>query len=316
MYTGELIALTVAVSWTACAMFAEVASKRMGSLPLNVIRMTLSLLMLAIVMQVFTGSPFPLYADKETWLWMSLSGLVGYVLGDFCLFNSYILIGSRFGQLLMTLSAPAAALFGWLLIGETMSWLALLGMAITITGISLSIFGKHQTEDADGGMTNMKLPAKGIFFGVCAGLGQGIGLVLSAKGLICYDRSLSANGITDSTILFLVPFASTAMRAITGLIGFSIWTALKGQMQQLRTAVTDHRTMLFALAATITGPFVGVSLSLMATQYTSTGIAQTIMATTPVLILLPSYLFFKQHITVREILGAVIAVVGVTLFFV
>lgn len=316
MYTGELISLTVAISWTACAMFAEVASKRMGSLPLNVIRMTMSLLFLAIVMWVATGSPYPLYADAETWTWMSLSGFVGYVLGDFCLFNSYILIGSRFGQLLMTLSAPAAALFGWMLIGETMSWLALLGMMITITGISVSIFGKHQTEGESGTTKNAKLPAKGIFFGICAGLGQGIGLVLSAKGLICYEHSLSNHGITDPTILFLIPFASTAMRAITGLVGFSIWTVLKGQVQQLRTSVTDCRAMLFALAATLTGPFIGVSLSLMATQYTSTGIAQTIMATTPVLILLPSYYFFHQRITVREIIGAFVAVIGVTLFFI
>lgn len=316
MYTGELISLTVAISWTACAMFAEVASKRMGSLPLNVIRMSMSLLMLIVVMWIATGRPYPLYADTETWIWMSLSGFVGYVLGDFCLFNSYILIGSRFGQLLMTLSAPAAALFGWIIIGETMSMLALLGMSITICGISLSIFGKHQAEDEHGSTKSIKLPAKGIFFGVCAGFGQGIGLVLSAKGLMCYEHSLEANGITDATILFLIPFASTAMRAVTGLIGFSIWTALKGQIQQLRTSVTDHRAMLYALAATITGPFVGVSLSLMATQYTSTGIAQTIMATTPVLILLPSYLFFKQHITLREISGAIIAVFGVTLFFV
>lgn len=313
MYTGELISLTVAVSWTACAMFAEVASKRMGSLPLNVIRMTMSLAMLMLLMLVTTGSVMPLYADAETWIWMSLSGFVGYVLGDFCLFNSYILIGSRFGQLLMTLSAPAAAVFGWLLIGETMSPLSILGMVITLLGISIAIFGKHYTADEEG--ATGKLSPKGIFFGICAGFGQGVGLVLSAKGLLCYGDSLKANGITDGTIIFLIPFASTAMRAITGLVGFSVWTVLKGQVQMLQDAVRDKRAMLFAVAATVTGPFIGVSLSLMATQYTSTGIAQTIMATTPVLILLPSYLFFHQRITLREILGAIVAVVGVTLFF-
>lgn len=313
MYTGELIALTVSVSWTACAMFAEVASKRLGALPLNVIRMTLSLLMLMAVMWISTGSPYPLYADTETWVWMSLSGFVGYVLGDFCLFNSYILIGSRFGQLLMTLSAPAAAIFGWVLIGETMSVHAILGMVITICGISLAIFGKHASAGTD---TKLSLPPKGILLGVLAGLGQGIGLVLSAKGLICYEESLNNHGITDATILFLIPFASTAMRAITGLVGFSVWTTVIGELPRLKQGIKDRRGMLFALAATITGPFVGVSLSLMATQYTSTGIAQTIMATTPVLILLPSYIFFHQRITLREILGAFIAVIGVTLFFV
>jgi drug/metabolite transporter (DMT)-like permease len=74
--------------------------------------------------------------------------------------------------------------------------------------------------------------------------------------------------------------------------------------------------MTFALIATLTGPFLGVSLSLMATLYTSTGIAQTIMAMTPIFILLPSWYFFKQKVTPLEILGAIISVGGVALFFV
>lgn len=137
MYTGELISLTVAVSWTVCAMFAEVASKRMGSLPFNMVRMLFSIAILSVVMWWWTGSPYPVGADADTWLWLSLSGLVGYVLGDFCLFNSYILIGSRYGQLLMTLAPPAAALFGFVLLGQQMSWLAIVGMLVTMAGIGM-----------------------------------------------------------------------------------------------------------------------------------------------------------------------------------
>lgn len=315
MYKGEIISLIVAVSWTSTAMFAEVASKRMGSLPLNVVRMALSLVMLAAVMFWTTGAPYPLYADSETWMWMSLSGFVGYVLGDFCLFNSYILISSRFGQLFMTLSAPAAAIAGWMLLGEQMSPIAIVGMMVTMLGIGMSILTRS-TGNSTGKKFNMKLSTKGVLFGIGAGLGQGVGLVLSAKGLTCYNSAIEAQGGASETIVGLIPFASTAMRAITGLVGFSIWTALKGQLTDLRHAVTDRKAMLYTLAATITGPFIGVSLSLMATLYTSTGIAQTIMATTPVLIILPSYVFFHQKVSAREIIGAVISVLGVTLFFV
>lgn len=311
MYTGELISLTVAVSWTVCALFAELASKRMGSLPLNVIRMTLSLVMLVVVMWVGTGVPYPLGADGDTWLWLSLSGFVGYVLGDFCLFNSYILIGSRYGQLLMTLAPPSAALFGWFLLGESMSLSAIMGMFITMLGISIAIFKK-----GDDDKNNTKISTKGVFYGVCAGIGQGVGLVLSAKGLVCYADAVEAQGLDADALMPYMPFASTAIRAVTGLIGFTVWTALSGNMPGLVSAVKDMRAMLFALGATITGPFVGVSLSLMATQYTSTGIAQTIMALTPIFILLPTYFIFHQRITFREVLGAVVAVGGVTLFFI
>lgn len=317
MYTGELISITVAISWTACAMFAEVASKSMGSLPFNVVRMVMSLVMLAGVMWWFTGVPYPAGADADTWLWLSLSGLVGYVLGDFCLFNSYILIGSRYGQLLMTLAPPFAALFGWLLMGQQMAPMALLGMCVTIFGIALAIWPSREQNDAN--RARVKLPVKGVLFGIGAGIGQGVGLVLSAKGLVHYEALIEAagtqfqHGATAATIL---PFASTAIRAVTGLIGFSIWTALIGQTAQLRQGIRSPRTMLFALLATLTGPFIGVSLSLMATLYTSVGVAQTIMAMTPVLIIWPTYIFFHQKIRLCEVIGAIISVCGVALFFV
>lgn len=314
MYKGELISVAVALSWTACAMFAEVASKRMGSLPFNVLRMALSLIMLMAVMWWYTGQPYPVAADADTWLWLSLSGFVGYVLGDFCLFNSYILIGSRYGQLLMTLAPPLAAFFGWMLLGQSMTWLAILGMCITITGIATAIYRPRQSD-----AKSSSLPLRGVLYGIGASIGQGVGLVLSAKGLMHYEQTAEAMGLSfahGGSAATVLPFASTAIRAITGLVGFTLWTTLARQTQGIRQGIRSGRTMLAALGATITGPFIGVSLSLMATLYTSIGIAQTIMAMTPVLIILPTYLFFHQPIHWREVLGAIISVCGVALFFV
>ena len=119
-YIGETIALFVAVSWTVTALFAEVGSKRMGSLPLNIVRMTMSLTLLALTLWLTTGQAWPRYADGATWMWLLVSGVVGYVIGDYCLMQGYIYIGSRIGQLFMTLSAPTAAVAGWLMLGERM----------------------------------------------------------------------------------------------------------------------------------------------------------------------------------------------------
>ena len=57
MFIGELISLGVAVSWTATALFAEVGSKRMGSLPFNTIRMAMSLLFLCVTLWLVMGVP-------------------------------------------------------------------------------------------------------------------------------------------------------------------------------------------------------------------------------------------------------------------
>ena len=307
-YLGEVISLVVACSWTVTALFAEIGSKRLGSLQMNVIRMLLSLLMLGATLWWFTGSPFPLYADGKAWFWLSLSGFVGYLLGDYCLFNSYIWIGSRFGQLFMTLAPPTAALAGWIMLGETLSWNALLGMMVTLTGIGISVLNKGTTNKL-----SLKLPLKGVLFGIGAGVGQGIGLVLSKVGMTCYEVSIPAS---EEVVSDLMPFASTFIRAVTGAVGFLCVMGFQKQFHTLVTSARDRKGMNAALWATITGPFIGVSLSLMAVQYTEAGIASTLMALTPVFIIWPAHLLFNQKVAFKEVIGACISVIGVSLFFI
>ncbi|MBP3679711.1 MAG: DMT family transporter, partial [Bacteroidaceae bacterium] len=254
------------------------------------------------------GSPYPLYADGKAWFWLSMSGFVGYLLGDYCLFNSYIWIGSRFGQLFMTLAPPTAAIAGWLMLGETLSWNALLGMLVTLTGIGISVLNKGTSHKL-----SLKLPLKGVLFGIGAGVGQGVGLVLSKVGMNHYEMSIPSD---ETMVADLLPFASTFIRAVTGAVGFLLVMGIQKQFHTLATSVHDRKGMNVAFWATITGPFIGVSLSLMAVQYTEAGVASTLMALTPVFIIWPSYFFFKQHVTFKEIVGACISVVGVSLFFI
>lgn len=326
MFLGELISLFVAISWTATALFAEVGSKRMGSLPFNTIRMTMSLMFLVVTLWLVMGVPYPRYADGGTWTWLLLSGVVGYVIGDYCLMQGYIHIGSRFGQLFMTLSAPTAALTGLLFIGEHLRPTAILGMVITLSGIALSILSKNDDSQKHG--IKFKLPAKGIFYAAMAGICQGFGLVLSKVGLKHYDAALTALDISQDTVfdgaVFQLPvsvsisFAATTIRAYIGLVGFFMALVIfnKDGLEQLRHAVSDKKAMWCVLASTIFGPFIGVSASLLATQFTSAGIAQTLFALTPILIIAPAAILFHQKVTVREVIGAIVSVGGVCLFFV
>ncbi len=310
MFLGESIALVVAVSWTATALFAEIASKRIGALELNVWRMALSLVLLSITLWVATGTPYPSYTDSTVWDWLLASGFVGYVLGDYCLFNSYLLIGSRFGQLFMTLASPFAALAAWVLLGERLSWNALLGMCICITGIGMSVLSKPEGGSKK---MNLKLPVRGVLLGIGAGAGQGVGLVLSKVGMTHYQELTPA---MDHGAWIMIPFAATMMRACAGLVCFSLSAFLTGKARHLVTCLSDLKGVGAGLGAVTFGPFIGVSLSLMAAQMAPAGVAQTIMSLTPIFILWPSKWIFGTRITPMEVLGAVIAVAGVALFFI
>ena len=307
-YLGEIIALVVSLSWTVTALFADKASHRLGSMSANVIRLVLATFFLTLILWLGIGRPYPLYADGKTWAWLAASAFVGYLFGDWCLFNCYLSIGARFGQLFMTLAPPMAAIAGWALLGETLTWKSILAMAVTLLGIAISILSKEA-----GKQVHLTLPLKGVLLGLGAGFGQGVGLVLSKVGMEHYAQLIPLDA--PSRMGTLLPFASTMIRALIGATGFLILMLLQKKTKELKAASHDRKGLGYALVMTIFGPVVGVSLSLMAVRYTSAGIASTLMALTPVFILLPYALIYHQRIKARELLGVAVSMTGVALFF-
>lgn len=301
-YLGEFISIGVAFSWTATALLSEFGSKRLGNLTLNVLRMALALLFSVVLFWFAVGTPLPPIGSIEACGWMLLSGIVGYVIGDFCLFQCYIIIGSRYGQLFMTLAPLAAALMAWITLGQQMTPISIVAMFVTLIGIGISILGRGEHHKV-----SLKLPLNGVLFAIGAALCQGIGLVLSKIGMDHYDTGTMPD--------WLIPFSANFLRCIAGIVGFAFLQYFHEGFSPLRKAMQDSKGMIVATATTIFGPFVGVGFSLMAVQYTNAGIASTLMALTPIIIILPSYWLFRQKITWRSVLGAVISVLGVSLFF-
>ncbi len=306
-HIGEILSLTVAMIWTCTAIFADEASHRIGSTTVNVIRLVLGTFFLGALLWCTIGVPWPLYADSRTWLWLALSALVGYVFGDFCLFNCYLYVGARFGQLFMTIAPLMAAIAGWIMLGEAMSWKGWVAMAITLTGIAISILSR----DSDHHL-HTSLPLMGILLGIGAGIGQGVGLVLSKIGMQYYSEAIPAEA---AKVASMMPFAATMIRAIVGGIGFLILMTLSRKLYMLRDAIHNGKGLMFAILVTLTGPVLGVSLSLMAVRYANAGIASTLMALSPVFILLPYSLIYKKKVSLRELLGVVVSVAGVAIFF-
>ena len=304
-YIGELISIGVAFSWTATALLSEFGSKRLGNLTLNLMRMVIAIVFSCIMFWALSGSPLPAGASTEAYLWMMLSGLVGYVIGDYCLFQCYIIIGSKFGQLFMTLAPITAAIMAWFTLGQELKPTAMLAMIVTLAGIAITVLGR-----GDHHKLSLKLPLSGVLFAIGAAVCQGVGLVLSKIGMDHYQATL-----TTDMPGWLLPFHANFFRCVTGVIGFALLMALTEGFAPLRKGVRDRKGMTTAVLTTIFGPFIGVGASLLAVQYTAAGIASTLMALTPIIIILPAYWIFKQPITAKSLIGAFISVIGVSLFF-
>jgi drug/metabolite transporter (DMT)-like permease len=294
-YTGEIAALITAIFWTITAIAFERASLKVGSLSVNIIRLFLGFLFLSIFTLFYRGSFFPMDATNQAWFWLILSGFIGFLFGDLFLFKSYTIIGSRFAMLVMTLVPPITALSGRIILGEKLSLMSYLGMFLTIIGISIAIFNRNKED----GKITLKLSVKGLIFAFFGALGQALGLVISKLGMKDYD-----------------PFAATQIRIMAGIIGFVILVSFMKRWKQVFSAMSNKHGMAGITIGSFFGPFLGVSFSLLAIKYTQTGIASTIMALVPILIIPPAVLIYKQKITWFELLGVLISFSGVTILFI
>ncbi|HKK60365.1 MAG TPA: DMT family transporter [Salinivirga sp.] len=300
-YYGEIAGIGTAVCWTATSMFFEAAGKRIGSLSVNLIRLFMAFFLLGTVTWITRGYFLPLDATTHNLTWLALSGLIGFTIGDLLLFQAFVVVGARISMLVMALAPPVAAIAGWIILGEAMTTKGLLGMMITLTGIMMVVLNRPAKEQ------NGKKPKLRDWFENPLGLllafggaaGQAVGLVLSKKGMENYDV-----------------IASTHIRVMAGAIGFMIVFTFMRRWSRVFSALKDKKGMLFTSGGAFFGPFLGVTLSLVAVKFTSAGIAQTLTSLVPVIIILPSVFIFKERVTPREVLGAFVAVAGVAMFFI
>lgn len=307
-YLGEMIAFGTVLCWTLGSQFFEAAGKGIGAHVVNLIRLVMAFVLFCITLFITRGSFIPFDFPIEAWLWLWLSGIIGFSFGDLFLFRAFVEIGPRVSMLIMSLAAPLTAVIGWIFLHERYSWYNWGGMLVTLSGVAMVIL---ERSNGNGTQTNPELrkknsrmirpiTAKGLVFGFLGMVGQAIGYVFSKVGM-------------KTEYGFLDPFAATQIRIIAGTLGFVVFFSWIRLWPQAITALKNRKAMSFTLAGSFLGPFLGVSLSLMALHYISTGIATTILSLVPVFLIPFSLFLHKEHVSWRGGLGALIAFAGIIL---
>jgi len=298
---GQIAALATAVAWTITALAFEHAAKRIGALALNLLRLAVGFLFLGIWGLATAGSFLPLNAPASAWLWLSASGIVGLVVGDLLLFQAFIDVGSRVSMLVYA-SAPAlTAILGFAVLGERLGAASLAGMALTLAGIALVVLGKGGGTAAQGAEKNAApatRQARGVLLAFGGALGQAGGLILSKIGAGHMD-----------------PFAGTQIRVSAAVLCFAVLVLALGSGRGVVSALRDGKAVASLTVGSFFGPFLGVSLSLLAVQSTKAGIAAAIMSIMPVLIIAPYAILYRERVRAREVVGSVVAVAGVFVLF-
>ncbi|MEO0185280.1 MAG: DMT family transporter [candidate division WOR-3 bacterium] len=294
-YAGELAALGTSLCWSFGSVFFTIASRLIGSTEVNRIRLVVGMLFLMFTHWILHGMIFPINATVDHWFWFGISGIIGFTIGDTFLFRGYLLIGPRLTMLLMSLSPIFGTILAWTFLKESLKPVEVFAIAVTLLGISMVLYDKKKEGPKERSFAN------GILCGICASLCQALGYYASKRGLLCYDfPAISGNVI----------------RVTFGAIFIWLIAGVQGEIRATLGKLTNRRADMSILGGAFFGPFVGVWLSLVAIQYTNIGIASTLMALPPVILIPISHLLFKENITHTSIIGTIIAITGVALIFI
>jgi len=294
-YVGETAALLTAFCWSFTSIFFTIASKRLGSVRVNLIRLIVATILLIVVHTLSFGQIIPIDAERYRWFWLGLSGFIGLVLGDSFLFKAFSIIGARVSMLLMALVPIISTLLAWLILGEFLSLIEILAILMTVAGITWVVAERNNNKDRPHDSQHLW----GIVYGLGGAIGQAIALITAKKGLNGDFSPLSANLIrifTAGVIMIMV----TMIRE-KSLASLNFWS-----VKSVRLPI---------IGGSVFGPFIGVWLSLIAIQYSNVGIASTLMALPPVFLIPLSYWFFHEKTSWRSASGTLLVFLGVSIIF-
>lgn len=260
----------------------------------------------SVILLLTTGRLFPEALNREQVFLLALSGLIGLVIGDGCGFKALVMIGPRLTTLMWGTAPIMAVVIAWILLGEKLTLVHLAGIAITIGGVSWVVAERRfkssnhfklETDHPDSGTL-----FKGVLLGLMAALGQAAGLVLSKHAMLNVGESLD-------------PLPASFVRMLASAIMIWLFAALRGKLLDTLSGLRHRSALLYTVGGAVFGPLLGVWTSLIAVVHIPAGIAATLNATTPIWIIPNVIIYYKEKVSLRALLGAILAVGGVTILF-
>jgi len=292
-YLGETAALITALLWGLTSIAFTEASLRVGSLTVNITRLIFAAFLLSVTILIM-GLDINLSLNQIYFLGMS--GIVGLVFGDGFLFAGFQYVGARISMLVMSLVPPISALLAFLFLDEIISTWSIVGILLTLFGITAVIIQKQFDPKF-----HPKNKVRGVIYCFLGALGQAVALIFAKNAFI----ESEING-----------FVATWYRIIPSLFLFYPMAYFIGKIKNpVSVFIKDRTALKQVIFGSVVGPYLGITFSLIAISNTYVGIASTLIATTPIIMLPMVILYYKEKLSFSSIIGAVIAVSGVSILF-
>lgn len=288
---GAISALGSAFFWALAAILFRRVGNQVPATGLNYNKGLVAFVCLSVLLLFTQTSP----VDRQSLLFLSVSGLIGICLGDSLYFVALVRLGPRLTLLMGSLIPVVAGLISVVFLQERISLISTAGLALTIIGVALVLWEKAPSVNKQAQVQHWKA---GLFFGLLFVFFEAAGIILTKIG-VQEVPSLQA----------------TFIRQTSAIIGLTFWGLAAGTLIGWMKPLKNPRIRNRIIVAAFIGAFIGTWLSVLALKNTHTTVAAALNSTSPLFVLPLAAYIMREKISRRAIVGTVVAVVGIAEYF-
>jgi len=291
-----IAAILTTFCFAASAILARRSAGMLGSQSANLARQAVALVILGLWAHWFGQG-----VRGPGLLMFIFSGILGFGLGDIALFEALPRIGAGLTVLIVQcLAVPIGAVTEWLWLGTRITPPQMVGAAVILAGVALAMAPERESAIPRGHRR------AGLIFAIIGAFGQAWGAVVSRQGfLLDHHAGLQMDGPSSAYQRLLGGIVCVALVAgVTGVI--TRWSQRKApQDRPWRLA------MPWILGNGVVGPVLGVTCYQWGLRDSPSAIVLSIVSTTPLAVMMLSFVFEKTRPNPRALIGSLLAVLGV-----
>ena len=285
-------AITTALLFAFSAICNTRVSRGMDQITANLIRLTLSTVILGIITCIYFPDSFHIYASSI----LFLSGLIGFGIGDIALFFALSKIGSRLTILINFCTATVIGAFADIIfLKESMKLKTWLFIFLILTGLTLAFFPDKKQNHSH---KKLKL---GIIAAFIAGIGQGFGATTS--------RIAEQIALNDDIII--TGISQAFQRVFAGMVFLALIYSVKKIFFYKKTKTQSSRVIHWLIFAALFGPVCGVACFQESLRTMTSGESMAIVSTSPLILIPLAYIFEKDVPSKKSVAATFLAIIGI-----
>jgi drug/metabolite transporter (DMT)-like permease len=284
-FLGISAALISAASWALGSIMFNRIGKKMNAFGMTLSKSILATVMLAVVYMIQGFEPLL----PKTALILMISGFIGISIGDTLFFASLQHLGPKVQISFFMMGQVVTALLGIFILRELPFLLQWIGIAVTLIGVAVVLWRK---------ISSGQTPQKTVYSGIVLGL----------LSMLCFSFSLI---LAKQAMYTVSSITAVFVRMAAGAFGMFVYGMITRQIKSWVMPFRDGHLVFTFIFAVIIITFGGFWLSMYSIANINIVLASVLGATEPLFVLPLAFFISKEKITMMELIGAILTVIGV-----